>query len=102
MNNIRFLGELFKLKMLSETIMHECIVRLLRSSSDEHSLEMCAILITTTGKDLDHPDAKVLNYVLFTLCYLFMLCFAQLYHIAGNFHMVQNCTVFYWTISCHA
>ena len=58
-NNIRFLGELFKLKMLSETIMHECIVRLLRSSSDEHSLEICAIVMTITGKDLDRPEAKV-------------------------------------------
>ena len=53
------MGELFKLKMLSETIMHKCIVRLLRSSSDEYSLEMCAVIITTTGKDLDHPEAKV-------------------------------------------
>lgn len=53
------MGELFKLKMLSETIMHECIIRLLRSSSDEHSLQMYAAVITTTGKYLDHPEAKV-------------------------------------------
>ena len=59
LGNIRFIGELFKLKMLSETIMHECVVRLLRSSSDEESLECVASLITTIGKDLDHPDAKV-------------------------------------------
>ena len=39
--------------------MHECIVRLLRSSSDEESLECFAGLITTTGKDLDKPEAKV-------------------------------------------
>ena len=39
--------------------MHECVVRLLRSSSDEESLECFAGLITTTGKDLDHPEAKV-------------------------------------------
>ena len=39
--------------------MHECIVRLLRSSSDEKSLECFAGLITTTGKDLDKPEAKV-------------------------------------------
>ena len=59
LGNIRFIGELFKLKMLSETIMHECVVRLLRSSSDEESLECFAGLITTTGKDLDKPEAKV-------------------------------------------
>ncbi len=46
-------------QMLSETIMHECVMRLLRSSSDEESLECFARLIKTTGKDLDHPDAKV-------------------------------------------
>ena len=39
--------------------MHECIVRLLKSSSDEESLECFARLITTTGKDLDMPEAKV-------------------------------------------
>ena len=59
LGNIRFIGELFKLKMLSETIMHECITRLLRSSSDEEALECFGKLITTTGKDLDTPKAKV-------------------------------------------
>ena len=59
LGNIRFLGELFKLKMLSETILHECIVRLLRSSSDEKSLECFACLVSVTGKDLDKPEAKV-------------------------------------------
>ena len=39
--------------------MHECVFRLLRSHSDEESLECFARLITTTGKDLDHPQAKV-------------------------------------------
>lgn len=57
--NIRFLGELFKLKMLSETIMHECIVSLLKSASDEEALEGFGKLIMTIGKDLDHPEAKV-------------------------------------------
>ena len=50
---------LFLHQMLSETIMHECVVRLLRSPVDEESLECFARLITTTGKDLDHPQAKV-------------------------------------------
>ncbi|XP_011407685.1 PREDICTED: eukaryotic translation initiation factor 4 gamma 3-like [Amphimedon queenslandica] len=58
LGNIRFIGELFKLKMLSESIMHECIVRLLRSTSDEEALECFSRLITTTGKELDHPQAK--------------------------------------------
>lgn len=59
LGNIRFIGELFKLKMLSETIMHECITRLLKSASDEESLECFARLITTTGKDLERPETKV-------------------------------------------
>ena len=59
LGNIRFIGELFKLKMLSETILHECITRLLKSSSDEESLECFARLITTTGKELDKQEAKV-------------------------------------------
>ena len=46
-------------QMLSEAIMHECVFRLLRSHSDVESLECFARLITTTGKDLDHPQAKV-------------------------------------------
>ena len=39
--------------------MHECMIRLLKSSSDEESLECFAGLITTTGRDLDIPEAKV-------------------------------------------
>ncbi len=39
--------------------MHECITHLLKSSSDEESLECFARLITTTGKDLDREAAKV-------------------------------------------
>ena len=59
LGNIRFIGELFKLQMLSEAIMHECITRLLKSTSDEESLECFATLITTTGKDLDKEAARV-------------------------------------------
>ena len=63
LGNIRFIGELFKLNMFSETIMHECVVRLLRSSSDEESLECFTGLITTTGKYLDKPEAKVVCFM---------------------------------------
>ena len=59
LSNILFIGELFKLAMLSETILHECIVRLLKSTSDEESLECFAKLITVAGKELDSPKAKV-------------------------------------------
>ncbi len=49
--NIRFIGELF--------IIHECITMLLKSASNEESLECFSMLITTTGKDLEKPEAKV-------------------------------------------
>ena len=45
--------------MLSESKMHKCIVRLLRSTSDEDALECFSLLITTTGKELYHPQAKI-------------------------------------------
>ena len=53
-----FIEELFKMKMLSEGIMHECIYPLLHSSSDERSLECFCWLMTTTRKELDHEQAK--------------------------------------------
>jgi len=46
-------------QMLSETIMHEYVVRLLQSPVDEESLECFARLMSTAGKDLDNPQAKV-------------------------------------------
>ncbi len=58
LGNIRFIGELFKLKMLTESIMHDCLLKLLRSN-DEDSLECLCRLLTTVGKELDHAKAKV-------------------------------------------
>nr|P41110.1 RecName: Full=Eukaryotic translation initiation factor 4 gamma 1; Short=eIF-4-gamma 1; Short=eIF-4G 1; Short=eIF-4G1; AltName: Full=p220 [Oryctolagus cuniculus]AAA31242.1 initiation factor 4-gamma [Oryctolagus cuniculus] len=56
LGNIKFIGELFKLKMLTEAIMHDCVVKLLRH--DEESLEFLCRLLTTIGKDLDFEKAK--------------------------------------------
>ena len=45
--------------MLSEGIIHECIIRLLCLASDEEiSLECFCVLITITGKLLDKSEAK--------------------------------------------
>lgn len=55
--NIRFIGELFKLKMLTENIMHECVFKLLRSK-DEENLECLCRLLKTIGKELDSDAAK--------------------------------------------
>lgn len=56
--NIKFIGELFKLKMLTEAIMHDCVVKLLKNH-DQESLECLCRLLTTIGKDLDFEKAKV-------------------------------------------
>ncbi|XP_076003211.1 eukaryotic translation initiation factor 4 gamma 3-like [Genypterus blacodes] len=55
--NIKLIGELYKLKMLAETIMHDCVVKLLKNH-DEESLECLCRLLTTIGKDLDFEKAK--------------------------------------------
>ncbi|KAI4798530.1 hypothetical protein KUCAC02_021985 [Chaenocephalus aceratus] len=57
MGNMKFIGELFKLKMLTEVIMHDCIVKLLKNH-DEESLECLCRLLSTIGKDLDFEKAK--------------------------------------------
>lgn len=59
LGNVQFIAELFKLRMVSDTIVHECIRRLLRSTFDETSLECVTILFTVAGKYLDKQKAKV-------------------------------------------
>ena len=46
-------------QILSDSVMHECMIRLLRSVFDEESLECFAMLMTNIGKDLDREEAKV-------------------------------------------
>lgn len=58
LGNIKFIGELFKMKMLTEAIMHDCVVKLLKNH-DEESLECLCRLLSTIGKDLDFEKAKV-------------------------------------------
>nr|AGY14636.1 eukaryotic initiation factor 4G [Aplysia californica] len=55
--NIRFIGELFKLGMLTENIMHDCIFRLLKARDDDSLVSLCQ-LITTVGQNLDTEKAK--------------------------------------------
>lgn len=57
LGNIRFIGELFKLNMLIEPIMHECIKKLL-AQGDEESLECLCRLLKTIGKELDEKGSK--------------------------------------------
>ena len=58
LGNIRFIGELYKFNMLTESILHDCIIKLLMAA-DEESLELMCKLLSTTGFKLDHDKAKV-------------------------------------------
>nr|XP_047138826.1 eukaryotic translation initiation factor 4 gamma isoform X2 [Hydra vulgaris] len=58
---IRFMGELFKFKIVSENIMHTCVIELLKCEkveSAEDQLECLCKLFVSVGKDLDHLEAK--------------------------------------------
>ncbi|KAF0443999.1 ARM repeat-containing protein [Gigaspora margarita] len=58
---IRFIGELFKLNMLTERIMHECVKKLLTVQNaipEEEEMESLCKLMTTVGQQLDHAKAK--------------------------------------------
>ena len=57
---VKFLGELFKLRMLTERIMHECIKKLLRNgeNAEEEEIESVCTLLATVGQTLDTARAK--------------------------------------------
>jgi len=65
LGNVKFIGELFKSKLLSEKIVEECI-RILLDPVDksrdketvEHHCELICKLMTTIGKLLDQPKSK--------------------------------------------
>ncbi|KAG9440336.1 hypothetical protein H6P81_020501 [Aristolochia fimbriata] len=61
LGNIRLIGELYKKKMLTERIMHECIKKLLGQyqNPDEEDVEALCKLMSTIGEIIDHPKAKV-------------------------------------------
>ncbi|XP_067950386.1 eukaryotic translation initiation factor 4 gamma 3-like [Watersipora subatra] len=52
---MRFLGELYVLRMLTGNIMHQCVTSLLKAS-DEESLEYLCKLWTTIGKSMDSEE----------------------------------------------
>ncbi|XP_076315206.1 eukaryotic translation initiation factor 4 gamma 1-like isoform X2 [Tachypleus tridentatus] len=57
LGNIRFVGELFKLGMLTTLIMHTCIKKLL-GQGDEDSLECLCHLLTTIGREIERDKNK--------------------------------------------
>ncbi|KAI1614951.1 translation initiation factor eIF-4F [Exophiala viscosa] len=57
---VRFIGELFKLSMLTERIMHECVKKLVdyEGTPDEAEIESLTGLLRTVGRQLDSPESK--------------------------------------------
>jgi translation initiation factor 4G len=57
---IKFIGELFKLQMLTERIMHECVKKLLGNvdNPEEEEIESLCKLLTTVGGILDNQKAR--------------------------------------------
>ncbi|KAG8720850.1 hypothetical protein FRC09_008886 [Ceratobasidium sp. 395] len=58
---VRFLSELFKVQMLTERIMHECIKRLLSNTVDpkEEEIESLCELFRIIGQSLDTAKARI-------------------------------------------
>ncbi|KAL3146721.1 hypothetical protein ABBQ38_014708 [Trebouxia sp. C0009 RCD-2024] len=62
LGNIQFIGHLYRKKMLTEKIMHECIKKLLADveAPKQEDLECLAKLMSTVGRQLDaNPKAKM-------------------------------------------
>ena len=57
---IKFIGELFKLQMLTERIMHECVKKLLGNvqNPEEEEIESLCKLLATVGSMLDTSKAR--------------------------------------------
>lgn len=64
LGNIRLIGELYKKKMLTERIMHECIKKLIGKDQtqyenpDEEDIEALCKLMSTIGVMIDHYKSK--------------------------------------------
>lgn len=63
LGNITFIGELYKIGMLTEKIMHECITKLLGDikNPSHDDIEALCRLMTSIGVKIDHAKAK--NYL---------------------------------------
>ncbi|KAG1804041.1 armadillo-type protein [Suillus subaureus] len=68
LNLIKFIGELFKVRMLTERFMHECVVKLLCNieNPEEQRIESLCQMLKTVGQLLDTPQARARMDVYFT------------------------------------
>ncbi|CAH2254165.1 eukaryotic translation initiation factor 4 gamma 1 isoform X1 [Pelobates cultripes] len=61
LGNIKFIGELFKLKLLSEATIKDCLIKLLNKNTEE-SMECICQLLTSVGKHLENAQPGMDNY----------------------------------------
>lgn len=59
LGSIRFIGELFKVKMLSLDIICKFVLELLGDDQHELSMECLCTLLSTIGEELDTGNTKV-------------------------------------------
>ena len=64
----QFIGELYKLQMLTERVIHKCVKKLLTNVENpaEEDIESLCRLLTTAGKLLDNPKACAHMDIYFT------------------------------------
>ena len=79
---LTFCVPVFLFQMLTEAIMHDCVTKLLKANDNE-SMECFCKLMTTIGKDLDHPKAKVraktLTQISTLLLFYCFCCWSRIY-----------------------
>lgn len=89
LGNIRFVGELYKTKLLNTDTMHSCIVELLGQPSqwkpfpDDQDLELLCNLLKTVGEALESKSKKMKNK---TLSQQFDQYFERLHAISKDKH----------------
>jgi translation initiation factor 4G len=97
---IKFIGELFKLQMLTERIMHECVKKLLCNIENpvEEELESLCTLLTTVGAILDTQKARAHMDIYFSrmkeltksqnvssrMQFMLQVCFITLFRCIGS------------------
>ncbi len=90
---IRFIGELFKLQMLTERIMYECVKKLLGNvdNPEEEEIESLYVLLMTVGNILDTQKARAHMDVYFSR----MKELKKSLHVTPRMQfMLQACLIF--------
>ena len=97
---VKFIGELFKLQMLTERIMHECVKNLLGNvdNPEEEDIESLCKLLSTVGALLDTPKAKAHLDIYFAR----MKELTKSQHVTSRMqYMLQVSPFYFWLIRAY-